>query len=253
MNGLLVLTIRQMLGGKKFWLLGLFLSLPVLLLFAVLLAEGFGDNEKAEEAAFSIFLYVLYPQVLCSLASLIYGASLLAGEIEDKTLVYLFTRAQPRWRILVGKYLATAFVLSCMIATSMSLSFVLAGMPVGANLWYSLLATVFAACFCYTAIFALLGIALPRRAITLGLIYAVVVEFFLSLVPALVNEITASYYLRALAYHIADIELPEEVMIVIGDASASTAVAAVIAIPALAMLLSAVIIHRREWPLTEGV
>ncbi len=255
MSGLFRLTLRQMLGGKKVWLLAVFLCLPILLLGAILAADGFAGAEEAKdrEAAFSIFLYMLYPQVLCILASLIYGASLLAGEMEDKTLVYLFSRSQPRWKILFGKYLATALVLGVMIAGSMSISFLMAGSPVGARLWYALLATVFAACFAYTALFALLGIALPRRSMTVGLIYAVLVEFLLSFVPALINQATVSYYLRSMAFHIADVALPEEVVYIIGNASAPHSVTALFVIPLGALLLSSFMIHRREWPLTEGV
>ncbi len=255
MSTLLRLTLRQMLGGKKIWLLGLFLCLPILLIVAVLAADGFvkGEDPETAEIAPAIFLYIIYPQVLCIMASLIYGASLLAGEMEEKTLVYLFSRAQPRWKILLGKSLTTALVLACMISLSMSICFALAGMPFGVRLWLALLATIFAACFAYTALFALLGIALPKRAITAGLIYAVMVEVILSFVPALINEITISHYLRSMAFHIADIAMPMEVRMVIGDASATTAIAALITAPILAFLLSSVIIHRREWPLTEGV
>jgi ABC-2 type transport system permease protein len=252
-NGLFALTLRQMLGGKKILLLAVFLSMPILLLGVVLLAKGFSDDEKTEEVAFGVFLYVLYPQGLCILASLIYGASLLAGEIEDKTLVYLFTRAQPRWKILLGKYVATAVVLGCMTAGSMSVCFLLAGSPAGAQLWYALMLTVFAGCFAYTALFALLGLALPRRAITIGLIYAVVVEFVLSLVPALIHEVSASYYLRSLAYHVADVDVPPEVLAIMGGASATTATVGVLVIPVIALALSAALIHMKEWPLTEGV
>jgi len=68
-----------------------------------------------------------------------------------------------------------------------------------------------------------------------------------------VNEITVAYYLRSLAYHIADVELPEEVRFLVSGASLTTAVLAVLVIPLVALFLSAVVIHRREWPLTEGV
>ena len=253
MNGILRLTFRQMLGGRRIWLLSAFLSLPILLLGAVLLSKGFFENEGAEDVAMALFLYVLFPHFLCVLASLLYGASLLAGEIEDKTLVYLFSRALPRWRILVGKYIATTCILGGMVAVSMSVCFLMAGRPVGVRLWLALLATVFAACLAYTAIFALLGIVLPRRAMTIGLIYAVIVEFLLSLVPAVVNEMTVSHYLRSLAYHIAGLDLPPEAMAIIGDASPTRAVVALVVIPLGALLLSAIVIHKREWPLTEGV
>ena len=126
MRALIVLSLRQMLGGKKAWILGVFLSLPILLLALILMAGGFDFPEDeevdVEGFAMSAFLYIMYPQSLCILSSLLYGASLLAGEIDDKTLVYLFTRAQPRWRILVGKYLATSTALAVLLSASMSIA-----------------------------------------------------------------------------------------------------------------------------------
>ena len=35
-----------------------------------------------------------------------YGTSLIADEVEDKTITYLFTRPIPRGAVLLGKYLA---------------------------------------------------------------------------------------------------------------------------------------------------
>ena len=214
-----------------------------------------------EGFAWATFLYVMYPQSLCFLASLLYGASVLAGEIEDKTLVYLFTRAQPRWRVLLGKYLATATALSLMINVSMTVAFLLCSAPLGVKAWIALVVTIVGACFTFTAIFCLLGLLVPRRAIPAGLIYAVLVEFVLSSVPALVNELTASYYLRSLARHIVDLRLPEDVSEefersvapFIAGAEASTAVFALVLISLGTLSLSAWIIHRRQWPLTEGV
>lgn len=262
MSALVALTLRQMLGGRKIWILALFLGLPVLLLAVVMAASGFDvQGEDAKAAAASVFLYVLYPQSLCILACLLYGSSLLAGEVEGKTLVYLFTRAQPRWKVVLGKYVATSLALSVLTVASMSLCFLIAGMPVGWRLWLALFSTVVGACFAYTAIFALLGLIVPRRAIPVGLIYAVVVEVGLSFVPALVNEITASYYLRSLAFHVADLPLEQflddaalrNALRIFGGATMLGSVTALVAIPLLALGLSALLVHRREWPLTEGV
>ena len=62
MNALFRLTLRQILGGMKLWLLVLFLSLPIVLLLMVL---GVGDIPTEDrEIFFSVFLYVLYPQIL---------------------------------------------------------------------------------------------------------------------------------------------------------------------------------------------
>lgn len=265
MRTLFLLTLRQMLGGKKIWILALFLSLPILLLACVLAASGFDFPEEpgvdVEGMAMSMFLYVMYPQSLCILAALLYGASLLAGEIEDKTLVYLFTRGLPRWRVLVGKYLASAVVITVLSLASMSVAYLLCGAPIGPEIWLALAASTTGACFTYTAIFCLLGLFVPRRAIPVGLIYAVVVEYVLSSVPALVNELTASYYLRSMAWRIAEVDLPSnremrefhEQIEPFLFVDVPTALLALSLITLGTLLASAVIIHRRQWPLTEGV
>jgi len=265
MRTLFVLSLRQMLGGKKIWIVGLFLALPVVLLTAVLAAAGFNFPEQegidVEGLALSGFLYLMYPQSLCILASLLYGASLLAGEIEDKTLVYLFTRALPRWKVLLGKYLATATALSVLCLASMSIAYALCGFPIGARVWVALAASIVAGCFTFTAIFCLLGLFVPRRALPIGLIYAVLVEFLLSSVPALVNELTASYYIRSLTWHIADLPLPaeaarefeKEVAPFVAGVGAPTAVLALCLITIVALSISALVIHKKQWPLTEGV
>ena len=265
MRALLVLSLRQMLGGRKIWILGVFLSLPIFLLLLVLAAGGFDFPEEegvdVEALALSAFLYIVYAQALCVLASLLYGASLLAGEIEDKTLTYLFTRALPRWKVLLGKYLATSAGLAVLIILSMSVAYLLCGQPYPPRVWMALAVTITSACFAFTALFCLLGLFVPRRAIPVGLIYAVVVEGFLSVVPAIVNELTISYYLRSLTWHLAGVPLPaaavedfeREVAPFIAGADVQTALLALAIIAGVTLTLSAWVIHRRQWPLTEGV
>lgn len=265
MNGLFRLTVRQILGGRKFWLLGIALCLPILLLTLVQAAGGFVEisdfaelddpdlHGPVQDALIAIFMYVLYPQVLCILASLIYGASLLVREVEDKTLVYLFSRAQPRWKILLSKYITTVVVLSLAIIASMSICFLIAGMPMGVSTWCALAATIATACAAYTAIFALLGIVLPNRSMTIGLIYAIVVEFMLTFVPALINGITVSHYLRSLAIHISDPENLDEFTGWVTTPSLPGTLTALALFPLVSLIMASVVIHHREWPLNEGV
>jgi ABC-type transport system involved in multi-copper enzyme maturation permease subunit len=264
MRALLILSLRQMVGGKKIWLLAVFLSLPILLLAAVLGAKGFAFPEEegidVEGFAMSAFLYVMYPQSLCLLGSLLFGATLLAGEIEDKTLTYLFTRRLPRWKVLLAKYLATSTALAAMTLASMTVAYLLCGLPFFPGLWLALAVTTACACFTFTGLFCLLGLLVPRRAIPVGLIYTVVVEGVLSIVPAVVNELTVSYYLRSLGWHIADLPLPadaaaeferEAAPLFVG-ADTPDALFALAVIATGSLVLSAWLIHRREWPLTEG-
>ncbi|HED66783.1 MAG TPA: hypothetical protein ENJ09_14660 [Planctomycetes bacterium] len=265
MSALFALSLRQILGGRKLWILAAFLALPLLLSVAIRFAGGveFAEdpNVDIEGLAMSAFLYLMYPQSLCILAALLFGASLLAGEIEDKTLTYLFTRAVPRWKVLGGKYIATAGVLAVLTVASMSMAFFISGRPFGLRVWWALSVVTALACFTYTAVFALLGLLVPRRAIPAGLIFAVVVEGLLSTVPALVNELTVGYYLRSLAWRLADPPLPTSIRadfernvapLFVG-ASTSTALFALGGIAVGTLAVSALLIHRREWPLTEGV
>ncbi len=265
MRALFVLALQQILGGKKIWILGIFLSLPILLLLLILAASGFDfpedESVDVEGLSMSTFLYVMYPQSLCILASLLYGASLLAGEIEDKTLTYLFTRAMPRWKVLLGKYLATAASLSVLTVLSMTVAFLICGLPVGWHVWLALAVTTVGACFAFTSVFCLLGLFFPRRALPVGLMYAVVVEGLLSVVPAVVNEFTVSYYLRSIGWHLADLPIPEEaveelereMLPLLAGSDLTGAAIALGVITVSTLLVSGIVIHRREWPLTEGV
>ena len=257
MKALFRLTLQQMLGRRKLWVLLFFLSMPILLVGTILLAGGFrGLDSEQEKVASAVVLYVLYPQSLCILTSLLYGATLLAVEIEDKTLVYLFTRGQARWKVLVGKYLASVFALGLCITLSMSLAFALFGAPFGLRAWLALTATIYGGCLAYTAIFSLLGLLVPRRAIPMGILYGVLFEFALSFVPAVINELTTSFYLRSLALRIVgDIDLPRDLAdrLALTTTSADRAVVAIALLTIVTLAASCLLIHRREWPLSEGV
>ncbi len=266
MRALIQLSLRQMLGGRKIWIVVVFLCLPVVLLALIQLAGGLGVSEEEgavarEDYLMTGFLYIVYPQILCLLAGLLYGASMLAGEIEDKTLTYLFTRSLPRWKVLVGKYLPTVGALTLLTTLSMSVAYGMAGMPFAPQVWLALAIAILCSCFAYSALFCLLGLFVPRRAIPVGLIYAVVAEGFLSIVPATVNQLTISFYLRTLSWRLADLPLPEDISeefnaevapLVLG-ASGPHSLLALAVITSGALVVSGWVIHRRQWPLTEGV
>ena len=251
MNALFRLTLRQILGGMRVWLLLLFLGLPVLLLAIVLSAGGFRVPDKS--VALGIFYFVLYPHALCILAALLYGSSLLAAEIEGKTLVYLFTRRVSRAQVLLQKYLATVCVLIVLTGASMTVCFALGGFPGGLRMYATLLASIAVSLLAYTAIFALLGLLVPRRAIPAGLIYAAVVEIGLGFIPAVANELSASYFVRAFALHLSGRLLPSDLMEFLNPPSLAQSCVALAIFPLVFLGVSALVVRRREWPLTEGV
>ena len=60
----------------------------------------------AGPAIFGLMIWVFYLRFTVPVLGVFYGTSLIADEVEDKTITYLFTRPIPRGAVLVGKYLA---------------------------------------------------------------------------------------------------------------------------------------------------
>ncbi len=57
-------------------------------------------------AIFGLIIWGMYLRFIVPVLGVFYGTSLMADEVEDKTITYLFTRPIPRGAVLVGKYLA---------------------------------------------------------------------------------------------------------------------------------------------------
>ena len=60
----------------------------------------------AGPAIFGLMIWVFYLRFIVPVLGVFYGTSLIADEVEDKTITYLFTRPIPRGAVLLGKYLA---------------------------------------------------------------------------------------------------------------------------------------------------
>ena len=57
-------------------------------------------------AIFGVMIWLLFLRFIVPVLGVFYGTSLIADEVEDKTITYLFTRPIRRSAVLVGKYLA---------------------------------------------------------------------------------------------------------------------------------------------------
>ena len=51
-------------------------------------------------------IWMLFLRFIVPVLGVFYGTALMADEVEDKTITYLFTRPIPRGAVLVGKFLA---------------------------------------------------------------------------------------------------------------------------------------------------
>ena len=137
-----------------------------------------------------MMIWMLYLRFIVPILGVFYGTALMADEVEDKTITYLFTRPIPRGAVLVGKYLAYLAVTVLIVLPSVMLVFFLV-VPIGGG--------SIAASFpgpaqgpgaarplglaVYGALFAFIGAPL-KRPLLIGLVFAFGWEQAVMLMPA---------------------------------------------------------------------
>jgi ABC-type transport system involved in multi-copper enzyme maturation permease subunit len=242
------LQVRQILGDRRLVLLALFLCLPILLSGAVRWGSGFAPHAdpEAKELGVAIFLFLLYPQVMCELLSLLFAGSLVSAEVDGQTLTYLFTRPVPKWRILAGKYAACCATLAPPVVASLVVSWLVLDAAGGLRLLFAMCLGVCASLVAYAAVFVFIGVVVPGRAIAVGLLCAMF-EFILSYVPAVLNNLTVTYYLRSLVARTLGTPVPVEMQRMVGAASFPLACAALAAITLVALAAASWIVHQTEF------
>ena len=155
---------------------------------------------------FGLMIWGFYLSFSVPLLGVFYGTSLIADEVEDRTITYLFTRPVPRGAVLVGKYLAYLVCAGLLVLPSVVLVFFLVvpllGGSVGAGFPDLLkdLALLAVGLAVYGALFALVG-ALFKRPLLTGLVFIFGWEPVVIMVPGYMKRFTVSYYLQGLVPH----------------------------------------------------
>jgi ABC-2 type transport system permease protein len=165
-----VLTVRQLAGSRRIWLVLALVSLPLLagLLFQAANPTTTPD-EFADDITRTMIASAILPLVMLLLATAAFG-----NEVGDRTLVYLVTKPIARWRIVVPKFLASVLVGGIPVA----LSGVLAVALVEQGDLGGAVATgvgLLAGAAAYAAIFTWAGLA-TRHALLIGLVYVFIWE-----------------------------------------------------------------------------
>ena len=212
------LSLGQMLWSRRSVFLGLLLGAPVFLAIVLrivdtLHASGFKINGAAVggSAVFGMMIWLLFIRFIVPVLGVFYGTALIADEIEDKTITYLFTRPIPRRAVLYGKYFAYLVCTVLLVLPSVIFVFFLivptGGGSIGAA-FPSLaadLGMLAVGLAVYGAVFALVGTRL-KRPLVVGLVFAFGWEPAVLLFPGYLKRLTVAYYLQALVTH----EMPQD-------------------------------------------
>ena len=76
-------------------------------------------------------------------------------------------------------------------------------------LWLSLVILVILSSFCYSTLFCLLGTVMYKRPMVSAIIYTLLIEGVISILPAVVNAVTINYYLRSIFLRLMGWELTD--------------------------------------------
>jgi ABC-type transport system involved in multi-copper enzyme maturation permease subunit len=209
------LSVGQMLWSRRTIFLALVVGAPVALgvIVRILTAAGVrggvqlgGGPIVSGPSIFGLFIWLLDLRFIIPVLGVFYGTSLIADEVEDKTITYLFTRPIPRGAVLVGKYLAYLAATVLVVLPSVMLLYFLV-VPIGGG---SLAATFPAfvkdlallglGLATYGALFAWVGAQFKYPLVT-GLVFAFGWEQAILLIPGYLKRFTIAYYIQGLVPH----------------------------------------------------
>jgi ABC-2 type transport system permease protein len=210
------LSLGEMLWSRRTIFMVLVVGAPVLIaLFVRLLValgapilqvqEGTQTVRMTGPAIFGLMIWIFYLRFTVPVLGVFYGTSLMADEVEDKTITYLFTRPIRRGAIILGKYLAYLACTILVVLPSVTVVYLLV-VPIQGSLGGSfpdlltdlgLLALGLAA---YGAVFAFVG-ARFKRPLLVGLIFIFGWEQVVLFLPGYLKYVTVAYYLQALVPH----------------------------------------------------
>ncbi len=202
------LSLNEMLWSRRTIFMALVVGMPVVVAAIVRLLVLLGapiDRTLAGPSIFGLMIWAFFVHFSVPVLATFYGTSLIADEVEDKTLTYLFTRPIPRGAVLIGKYLAYLACTVFVVLPAVVLVWLLV-VPIRGSLGASfpdlvvdlgLLALGLAV---YGAVFALVG-AVLKRPLLFGLMFIFGWELLVLAIPGYLKRLTVAYYLEGLVPH----------------------------------------------------
>jgi len=155
---------------------------------------------------FGGMIWLLYLRFVVPVLGAFYGTSLVADEVEDRTLTYLLTRPIRRGSIVLGKYLAYVVCTAMVVLPSVLVVYLLITPIGGGSIGQTFpslamdLGILLLGLAVYGAAFALIGARVPRPLVA-GLVLVFGWEQVALLVPGYLRRFTVAYYLQALVPH----------------------------------------------------
>jgi ABC-type transport system involved in multi-copper enzyme maturation permease subunit len=216
-----------------------------------------GRSPVTGGVVFGLMMWGFYVRFAAPVLAVFYGTSLIADEVEDKTLTYLFTRPIPRSAVLLGKYAAyLVCTLGVVLPSVMIVWLLIASLnDTLGNTFLSLakdLGILAVGLAAYGAVFALIG-ATVRRPLLVGLVLVFGWETLALALPGFLKRISVAFYLQGLVPHAMPSESPVAVLQTFFRESigVTSSLASLAGIAVVSLWLAARAISRREYVLEQ--
>ena len=206
------LSVSEMLWSRRTIFMALVVGAPVLISVILRLLDALrvpvfqvNGMTMAGPGIFGLMIWVFYLRFTVPVLGVFYGTSLIADEVEDKTITYLFTRPIPKGAVLLGKYLAYLACTFFVVLPSVVIVY-LCIVPMRGSLGGSFLdllkdlALLAIGLAVYGAVFAFIG-ARFKRPLLVGLIFIFGWEQAALAFPGYLKKFTVAYYLQAMVPH----------------------------------------------------
>ena len=263
------LSLGEILWSRRTIFMALVVGLPVAIALILRLVVSLGlplfEDPRSGgppirvtgPAIFGMGIWFLYLRFIVPVLGVFYGTSLIADEVEDKTITYLFTRPIPREAVMVGKYLAYLACTLCVVLPSLVVVYLLV-VPMRGSLGAAFpdllkdLLLLGLGLAVYGAVFAFVG-AKFKRPLLVGLLFVFGWEWITLALPGYLKQFTVMYYLQAMVPH----AMPADGLISFFQGifretpGFLTSLFWLVVIWAVALFLAARIVSRREYVLEQ--
>ena len=239
------------LGRSALWFVLVAFPVGILTAVSMIARLRLGEDFSAErfQEPLGMAMYFLIPEVTCLLGLLLWATPAISTEVEGQTWVYLAMRSKGRISVLLGKYLtAVTWTLSAAI-TAVTLSCVAIGWEIGSGLWGVLCLLTLLSCIAHAALYVVIGAVFYRRTMVAAVMYTMIVEYFISFIPALVNQITINYRLRGILTQWMEWETAATpAQAIFGSEAISTHIAVLAVMTTILLAFATVRVQRTEYP-----
>jgi ABC-2 type transport system permease protein len=259
------LSLGRMLWTRGTVFMALVVGLPVVIALIIRGLEGMGVPSAQVNGmaitgptAFGVMIWWLYLRMIVPLLAVYYGTSLIADEVEEKTITYLFTRPIPRGAILAGKFLAYIVCTVMVVLPSVMIVYFLIVPRGGGDIAASFpallkdLGLLALGLLSYGALFAWVG-ARFKRPLAVGLAFIFGWEQFVMVLPGYLRRFSVMHYLQSLVPH----AMPSDGVLSLlqglfrDSPSLPMSLLALFAISVGFLVLAARVVERREYVLEQ--